>query len=101
MLDGDETARIVVAQRPEENGVDRAEDRRIGPDAEREGENDDEGERRALEQAAKAIADILKEAVHDLARGWGVAGNPRFDETTREKVAPTFNPPRPRGTARW
>ena len=48
---------LVIGQRPQEHGVDDAEERDVGADAEREAENGDEGEARRLEQLPGGVAE--------------------------------------------
>src|SRR5262249_30727996 len=60
-----QTVRIFVAQRFENDAVEDAEDRGVGPDAERERENDDECEDRFLQQCARAVAQVLPECLHN------------------------------------
>jgi hypothetical protein len=47
-----------VGQGPEENGIDRAEDRRAGADAERQRQHADDGESRVAVQLAGSIAEV-------------------------------------------
>ena len=48
-------------QRPQQHGVDDAEDRRVGADAEREREDGDGGKARAAKERACPVAEILPE----------------------------------------
>ena len=48
---------LVIRQRPQEHGVDDAEERDIGANAEREAENGDEREPRRLEQLTEGVAE--------------------------------------------
>ena len=50
-------------QRAQQHTVDEAEERRVGADAEREGERDDSGERRALPEHSNGVAHVLREDV--------------------------------------
>ena len=48
---------LVIGQRPQEHGVDDAEERDVGADPEREAENGDEGEPWRLEQLPGGVAE--------------------------------------------
>ena len=48
----------------QQNGVDQAEDGRIGPNAEREGEDGDNGEADAFAHAAQGNPEIGEQAFH-------------------------------------
>jgi hypothetical protein len=71
MIDRDEAIRLPVRERTQQHRVDDAEDRGVRADSEREGEDDDRGEGRALGETAEAVTDVAEEGVH---RGWRVAG---------------------------
>ena len=58
----DELLGIFDGQGAEHHGVNQAEDSGIGSDAERESENDDDGEAGREAQHAQAVADVLHEA---------------------------------------
>ena len=66
--DLDESLRSGVRQRFEQQGVDRAEDGGVGPDAEREREHCHRGEGGALGEGADGVTHVLKESVHHSAR---------------------------------
>ena len=57
----DELLAIAEGQRPQEHAVDDAEDRGVGADAERHGEDHDESEPRIARHVAQAVTDILHE----------------------------------------
>ena len=58
--------RLRVVQRFDEHSVDHAEDGGVQADAEREGEDDDDGEDRVAAQAAKRVAGVLEQALDPL-----------------------------------
>ncbi len=62
--DEDDAIGIGVRQRPDQDGVDRGEDRRVGADAEGQRRDRDRGEARRLSQQAKAVAQIGEKGVH-------------------------------------
>src|SRR5215207_2867324 len=90
MLDRDQSVGVCVGKRPQEHRVHGAEDRGIGADAEREGEDDDERESRALQEAPETVADILQQTVH----GW-------LDEVGGGRSHRGFDGPSPEKVARW
>jgi hypothetical protein len=53
-------------RRPEEQPVEQREDRRVGPDPERQGEHDAHGEPRRAPQPAQRVARVLPDAVEPL-----------------------------------
>ena len=62
----DQRLRILVRQRPEENRVNRTEDRGIHADAEREGDDDHQGESRPSPQAPHRVLQVRQKRVHIL-----------------------------------
>jgi hypothetical protein len=56
----DEMLGILDGQRAKQDGVEQGEDGGVGADAEGEGEQGDEGEAGALEEAAEAETDVLE-----------------------------------------
>ena len=48
----------------EHNGVDEGEDRRVGTDAERQGEDARDGETRGLTETAKGVAEVVQHGGH-------------------------------------
>ena len=59
-----EPIRLLERQRPQQHGVDDAEDGGVGADAEREHGDDRERERRGAEQDPEGVAEIGKERAH-------------------------------------
>ena len=57
--DGHEFVRGGEWQRFQQGRIDHAEDGRVGADPEREREDSDDGERRMLDELAKAVADVV------------------------------------------
>ena len=62
-LDLHHTARLADRQRPQQQTVDEAEERRVGADAERERERHDSGEGGALPEHSDRVAHVLREDV--------------------------------------
>ena len=60
-MDRDEPLGVREGQRPQQNGPDDGEDRRIGPDRQGEGADDRGGEARAAEDAPESEADVAEE----------------------------------------
>jgi len=60
----DEPAAVRKRERPQEYGVDRGEDRAVGADAEREGEDDWDGEAWPADECPGCVADIPQQGVH-------------------------------------
>ena len=63
-VDGDELAGVRVRQRIQEHAVDDGEERGVGADAERQGEDGDDAKRRRLEEHAEGEAKVLKQGDH-------------------------------------
>ena len=61
VVDRDQALGLGIGQRPQQGGVDHAEDRRRGADAEREHQHDGQGEARGLPQPAQPVADVLQQ----------------------------------------
>src|SRR5204862_3309262 len=76
--DSYEAIGFVEGQRPQQHGVDDAEDGGVGADAEREDGDDGQRERRRPEQRSEAIAKVGEEGLHDrVSRGWSLVGRRR------------------------
>ena len=58
--DTDDAIRLGVRERRQENAVDKAEDRRVGADGERQRHDGDRGKPRTLAQGPKTVSQILK-----------------------------------------
>ena len=69
LVDRHEPIRVGVAQRPQEHGVDEAEDRAVGTDAERQCEHRDQREGRRLHQRSEGLPEVVEERPH---RGFSV-----------------------------
>src|SRR3954451_6097812 len=54
----DKVLRLRIRQRPEQNGIDDAEDRGVRTDPEREGKDRDDGEARMLEELANCVTNV-------------------------------------------
>ena len=63
-VDVDELIRALDRQRPEENGVDDAEDRAVDADAEGKRQQRDDRERGRLAKTSRGVADVLHEGFH-------------------------------------
>ena len=63
--DVDQALLVVVDERLEQHAADHAEDRRVGADAERERQDDGDGQAAGPEQRAKRVAKIGQQS-HDL-----------------------------------
>ena len=65
---GDEhqPVRLRVSQRPEDHAVDDGEDRRVGPDAERQRQDGDEGESRRPQEVPDGVTEVLDQGGHDV-----------------------------------
>ena len=57
--DEHQPVRVAIRQRPQEDLIDQAEDRRIRTDPERQRQHRDERKDRLLEQRTKSVADVL------------------------------------------
>ena len=64
LVQKDEAVGVAVRQRAQEDGVDRAEDRRVRPDAERQREDSHQGEAGVLDEHPQGEAQILEKRVH-------------------------------------
>ena len=62
--DDDQALGARVGQRPQQHRVHHAEERRRGPDAQRQGEDGSEGEAGRLAQQAQGVAQVLEESAH-------------------------------------
>jgi hypothetical protein len=56
----DESFRVIIREGAKQNGIYRAEDRRVSADAQREGDNSDYSEARLSEQYTNTVAEVLK-----------------------------------------
>ncbi len=63
-VDVHQLLRAIDGERAVEDRVDDAEDGAVDPDAERQGENRDDGEARRAAEAAKGVAGVLEERLH-------------------------------------
>ena len=63
-----QTLGLLEGKRTQEHGADHAEDRAVGPDAEGEGGDRDEGEPRRLSQPAQSVDEVLAQSVHGARR---------------------------------
>ena len=66
-----------ISERPQDHAIDDREDGGIGADAERQGQDGDERERRRAQQAADGVAKILAKIIN---------GHALFDERTAPRV---------------
>jgi hypothetical protein len=64
----DELVRSLDRQRPKPQRVDQLKDRRVGPGAERERQDRDDGERRVLAEQAHAVPKVLPERLDEAHR---------------------------------
>jgi hypothetical protein len=62
--EGHQLFRLFIAQRPQKNGVDDAEDGGVSADAERQRQHRDRGKARAPKQRSKGVAEVLKQGAH-------------------------------------
>ena len=63
-MDQHQAIRIGVAERPQEHGVDEAEDRAVGADTERQREHGDQREGRRLRQRAQRLPQVEEQRAH-------------------------------------
>jgi hypothetical protein len=62
-------------QRPQQNAIHNAEDRRVGPDAERERKHSHSGEAWVLQKHPAGVAEVLKENSHNAVQArWRIGG---------------------------
>jgi hypothetical protein len=66
VVDTDQLLRIGIGQRLQQDGIDDTEDGGIGADSQGEREQRHGGERGALDQPPKSVANILAEVVHSI-----------------------------------
>ena len=71
-----------IGQRLQQHCVDNAEDRRVGPHPECNGDDGDAGKRNVAEQVSERVSEVLRKAEHGTHYPWGTV-SPGWGNTAR------------------